>query len=389
MSIDVSTFDHHAPGWMLDPWATYAELRERCPVAHSDAHGGFWLVTRHDDVSAVARDWASYSSASGIALPDPEIGRRVIPQEADPPLHTDARDQVAPWFSPSKVLAMEPLVRGLAVDLYDAAIARGEFDLAIDVAIPLSALTMLRLLGFREALEPILQADIQTLLRSRHDHDAVAAAAQRLGATVSGEVSARREAGVGEGRDLLDLILQMTIGGEPIQDEEAGSIGMSLVFAGLETSATAISSAAYVLASEPALRERLLRDPPLLIAAIEELLRVASPVECIARTTTAPTELRGVQMAAGDRVVISYGSANHDPAVFDEPDRVVLDRRHNHHLAFGAGIHRCIGRHLARLEMRVGIGELLARAPHYRLVGEPLWGFGENRGIRSLPVAVR
>jgi cytochrome P450 len=388
MNVDGSRFDHHSPDWMRDPSATYAALRANCPVVHSDVHGGFWLVTRHADVHAVARDWAVYSSASGIAVPA-ALDTRVVPQEADPPLHTVVRDQIVPWFSPGRVAEMEPLVRDLAVRLYEAAMAGGSFDLAIDVAIPLASLTMLRLLGFPEAVEPILQADIEALLRTRHDPTALAAAAERFAATMFAEISARREGTPGGRDDLLEKILQMTVAGAPIDDPTAISVGMSLIFAGLETSANAITTAAHVLATEPAARDRLLADPSLLPAAVEELLRIASPVECIGRRVTTATTLAGTALAAGERVLISYGSANHDPEVFDDPEHVVLDRPHNHHLAFGTGIHRCIGRHLARLELRVGLGELLARAPGYRIVGEPAWGFGENRGIRSLPLAVR
>jgi cytochrome P450 len=383
--IDWGGFDHHSTAWMADPALTYAEARARCPVARSDQHGGFWLVTRYADVDAVARDWAHYSSASGIAIPA-ALDTRVVPQEADPPQHTEVRDQITPWFSPGAVGGMEPLVRALARELLASVAGAAGFDVAIDYAIPLASLTMLRLLGFATDVEPSLQHDIDLLLRSRHDSEALQAAGGRFGATVFGEITARRLEGVGSRHDLLDRILGMTLAGTPIDDATAISVGMSLIFAGLETSASSIATSAFELARRPGVRQRLIDGPELMTGAIEELLRFTSPVECIGRTVAMQTTLETQTLPPGDRVLIAYGSANRDPAVFAEPDDLDLDRPNNRHLAFGAGIHRCLGRHLARMELRVAIGELLDRFPNFEVTGPAVWGFGENRGIRSLPV---
>ena len=159
--IDWAAFDHHSTEWMADPGPAYGEARTRCPVVRSDQHGGFWLVTRYGDVDAVARDWTRFSSASGIAIPA-ALDTRVVPQEADPPQHTEVRDQLTPWFSPGAVGGMEPLVKALAGELLDRA-GSEEFDVALDFAIPLASLTMLRLLGFAESAEPSLQRDIGLL----------------------------------------------------------------------------------------------------------------------------------------------------------------------------------------------------------------------------------
>jgi len=381
-----SAFDHHSPEWMADPGPRYEDARARCPVAHSDGYGGFWLITRYGDVDNVARDWAHFSSASGIAIPV-ALDTRVVPQEADPPLHGEVRDQITPWFSPGAVAQMEPLVRNLARELLEGVRTQSRVDVAVDYSIPLASLTMLRLLGFAESTEPSLQHDIDLLLRSRHDPDALQTAGERFGATVFTEIAGRRHDGVGSRDDLLDRILGMTKGDGPIDDSTAISVSMSLIFAGLETSAASIATSAYELARRPQLRRRLLDEPSLLPSAVEELLRFTSPVECIGRTVAADTAVGPQDLAAGDRVLIAYGSANRDPDVFSEPDELVLDRPNNRHLAFGAGIHRCLGRHLARMELRVGLGELLERFPDYAIAGRVQWGFGENRGIRSLPIS--
>src|SRR4051794_35541178 len=247
---DWSAFDHHSPEWMTDPGPRYEDARTRCPVACSAEHGGFWLITRYGDVDAVARDWQHFSSASGIAIPV-ALDTRVVPQEADPPLHGEVRDQITPWFSPGAVTRMEPLVRDLARELLDQVGTRPTVDVALDYSIPLASLTMLRLLGFAETTEPSLQHDIDLLLRSRHDPAALQAAGERFGATVFAEVSARRVDGVGSRDDLLGRILGMTIGEEPIDDATAISVSMSLIFAGLETSAASIATSAYELARRP------------------------------------------------------------------------------------------------------------------------------------------
>jgi cytochrome P450 len=311
----------------------------------------------------------------------------VVPQEADPPLHGEVRDQITPWFSPGEVALMEPLVRELAHDLLDRVSTRSRFDVALEYSIPLASLTMLRLLGFAESTEPSLQRDIDLLLRSRHDPEALRAAGERFGATVFAEIAARRVDSVGSRGDLLDRILAMELAGEPIDDAIAISVSMSLIFAGLETSAASIATSAYELARRRDLRRRLLAEPALLASAVEELLRYTSPVECIGRTVAADIAVGPQELAPGDRVLIAYGSANRDPEVFADADELVLDRPNNRHLAFGAGIHRCIGRHLARMELRIGLSELLGRFPDYEIAGPVLWGFGENRGVRSLPVS--
>ena len=381
-----SAFDHHSPEWMADPGPRYEDARSRCPVAHSDAHGGFWLVTRYGDVDDVAHDWEHFSSTSGIAIPV-ALDTRVVPQEADPPLHGEVRDQITPWFSPGTVAQMEPLVQDLAHTLLDRVAAESQIDVALDYSIPLASLTMLRLLGFPESTEPSLQHDIDLLLRSRHEPDALQAAGERFGGTVFAEIAGRRSDGVGSRDDLLDRILGMTTGDEAVDDATAISVSMSLIFAGLETSAASIATSAYELARRPELRQRLLDEPSLLPAAVEELLRFTTPVECIGRTVAGDTTVGSQHLAAGDRVLIAYGSANRDPDVFSDPDELVIDRPNNRHLSFGAGIHRCLGRHLARMELRVGLGALLGRFPRYEIAGPVVWGFGENRGVRSLPVS--
>jgi cytochrome P450 len=389
----MTAFDHHDPEQMLDPYPGYAELRKRGPDAHSDRHGGFWVVTRYADVVAVAQDHARFRSGHGIAVPL-AIDVRVEPQESDPPRHTAVRGLMTPWFSVTAVAAMEPLVRSVSGALLDAWDGRSEVDLVADYANPLASLVVLRLLGFPEVLIPRLQTAIDVTLHSRHDPAAQGAAAADLAACVAETMAARRaalDAGTTPPDDLVTRILTGQIDGRAVTAEEAVSLGLSLVFAGFETSANTIATAAFHLASRPDLWDRLRADPELVPSAVEELLRFVSPVQVIGRRIDEALSLGDAALAPGDTVVVAYGSANHDPEEFVDPDEIRLDRTPNRHVAFGTGIHRCVGRHLARLELRVALGDLTARLAGYELADPAAveWGYGENRGVRALPVRIR
>ncbi|MGH8984146.1 MAG: cytochrome P450 [Acidimicrobiia bacterium] len=389
----LTSFDHHDAVQMLDPYPGYAELRARCPVAHSDRHGGFWVVAGYDDVVAVAQDHDRFRSGDGIAVPT-VIGTRVEPQESDPPRHTSVRALMVPWLSVPAVAAIEPLVRSVSASLLDAWGERTEVELVADYATPLASLVMLNLLGCPEAVVPRLQDDIDATLHSPDDPARRAAGAGDLAECVAGLVVDRRErlarAGAPPPDDLLGRIVSARIDDAPVTDAEAVSLGLSLVFAGFETSANAIATAVFHLAQRPDLWARLRAEPALVSTAVEELLRYVSPVQVIGRTAAADDELGGVPIAAGDTVMIAYGSANHDPSVFTDPGDLQLDRAPNRHVAFGSGIHRCVGRHLGRLELRVALADLVARIARCE-IADPAgvaWSFGENRGVRALPLRV-
>ena len=388
-----TSFDHHDAAQMLDPYPGYAELRAQCPVARSDRHGGFWVVTGYDDVVAVATGHDRFRSGDGIAVPT-VAGTRVEPQESDPPRHRSVRTLMVPWFSVAAVAAMEPLVRSVSASLLDAWGQRSEVELVADYASPLASRVMLSLLGCPDGVVPRLQADIEVTLHSPDDLAQRAAAAADMAECVAGLVAERRDRLAGTRGlppdDLLARIASARIDGAPVTDVEAVSLGLSLVFAGFETSANAIATALFHLAQRPDLWSLLRAEPALVSTAVEELLRYVSPVQVIGRTAAADDELGGTAIASGDTVMISYGSANHDPSVFTDPDDLQLDRTPNRHLAFGTGIHRCVGRHLGRLELRVALGDLVTRIASCE-IAEPTavaWSFGENRGVRALPLRI-
>jgi cytochrome P450 len=198
------------------------------------------------------------------------------------------------------------------------------------------------------------------------------------------EMEARRG---GDGTDLISEMLRAEHDGEPIPDDLiVGTIALILI-AGLDTTWSALGSMLWHLATHPDDTARLVREPDLLENAIEEMLRAYSPVT-MARIATGDTEIHGCPVSEGDRVLLNFPAANRDPNAFPDPDRVILDRELNRHVAFGAGIHRCAGSNLARMELRVAIDEWLARIPSFRLDGaaEVTWAAGQVRGPRQLPI---
>lgn len=369
---------------MGDPFDAYRRLRLECPVGRSERHGGFWVVSRYRDVCQVAGDPERYCSGQGIAVPTALGDARVEPQESDGDRHAELRAQMNSWFTPGRVLAMRPLVEELSRSLLARCTERTSFDLADDYALPLASLTMLRVLGVPPDYERRLRGDLDVVLHERGAADRLAAATEALYRCV-GEILS-----TGSPDGLIAEIGTVVLDGRPVDGTEQASIVLSLLFAGLETSALAIATTAWYLATQPDLRERLLADPTLRPNAVDEFLRVAAPVQAIGRTVTAPADLGGQPLEPGDRVLVLFGSANRDEEEFPDPEEVVLDRRPNRHVTFGYGVHRCLGRYLARLELDVALDHMLTLLPAFATTPHETvrWSFGENRGIRSLPVTL-
>ena len=388
----VTRFDHHDPVVMADPTETYRRLRNECPVGWSNVHDGFWVVSRYDDVLEVAGDAERYCSGQGIAIPGTSTEARIEPQEADGPRHAQIRRQMNAWFARGPVLAMRPAIEDLSASLLEQCRARVTFDLATDYAVPLASLTMLRVLGIPIEYEGRLRKNLDVLLHARTAEESVVFGAYiELYQCISDLLGGKHNAAEGNAAaedDLINKIMGMEIDGTPTTVAEQVSMILSLVLAGLETSALAIASTAACLIDQPELRDRLIADPLLIPKAIDEFLRFNSPVQAIGRRVTSQAQLGERTLSVGDQVLLLYGSANRDPAIFHEPDEIVLDRHPNRHVTFGYGVHRCVGHHVARLELEVALRDMLGLLPALAPQGEVEWSFGENRGIRSLPVTL-
>ena len=381
-------FDVLDPGYVIDPYAVWNELRTECPVARSERWGGAWMPVRYNDITAVAHDVEHFSSREvgviNTGTEDPLPGVHLPPIDMDPPDHGWARRLILPWFSHTRVESYEPLTRDLCNRLVDAVIETGQADLAGDYAQQIPVRVISWILGVPEELAPTFTGWVRDVLEFGHEPERSTPAWQAIAVYFFNAIEERK---VAPGDDLISDLLHATVEGQPIPDAHVlGSIALALV-AGVDTTWSAIGSAMWHLATHPSDCERLTADPDLMPTAIEELLRAYSPVT-MARVVESDTEVAGCPMKAGDRVLMNFPAANRDPEIFDRADEVVLDRQVNRHVAFGSGIHRCAGSNLARMELRVAIETWLARIPVFHLAdgATVTWAGGQVRGPRSVPV---
>lgn len=372
---------------LLDP-ATFAAgqphdafrwLRENDPVHwHDEPNGrGFWAVTRHADVRAVGRDPATFSSAPTIMIPDDEVmevGDHQMMLMMDPPRHTQYRRLLNSKFTPRAVALIEARIGELAHRIVDAVAGRGECDLVSDVAGELPSFVVAELMG----LPPEDGRRLYEL--TEIIHSAVDAVPEGAQAAAVGEMFAYAGGVIQEKRarpadDLSTLLLGSVVDGEPLDEVDFCLFFLLLVDAGGDTTRNLVSGGMQALFDFPDERARLQADlDGLLPTAVEELLRWVSPVVYMRRTATRDAEIAGRPVAAGDKVVLYYPSANRDAAVFADPDRFDVGRTPNDHVAFGGGgPHFCLGAHVARVEIKAILREVLTRLPDVEPAGPVEW----------------
>ncbi len=393
------TPERHAENWDLrhadfnDPdflYDVYAVMRERSPFAHTDTPflsatpGGAWVAVRYDECYRILQDWENFSSNPTPEASEQLAGDLVI--TLDPPRQQKLRKVLNPYFSPARMKALRPVIEAETDSLIDDFIETGSGDLA-EVAWRQPGIVFFKfLLGMPVDDVPLCIELTDTTLNGATEDDRMAAWGG-LYQHVHNAVTAR--IGQPARDDMIDVLLSAEIDGEPLPLGDVVGNAMLLVQAGLETTASAMSFAFHYLAAEPAERDRLAGDPELLPRAVEEFIRFAGSIHGIPRTVRHEVELSGRTFCPGESVQVNYASANRDPAQFPDADRCVLDRRENRHLGFGAGVHRCLGSNLARLEFQVALERVLARMPDYSLAPGTMAVFHGNsvtRGFRSIPV---
>lgn len=380
-------YDHFATRYVVDPYEFWAALRNHEPVARSECHGGFWVVSRYADIMAAACDPATFSSRDGTGTPP--IPTRLLPIDTDPPLHQKYRKIINPSFTPQAVRAQEAEWRSLAKELIAQLPPDGPVELCGTFAVPFPQQVALRMIGFPDEDRPDLARWIDDITRLRGiDDEKVGEAAVGVMTRIIERLEERSGASPAspKAQDLISVLLDAEIDGRPLDDDEQLFSMTLLLLGGLDTTTSAIAMAMAHLADHPEDRARLLADPDLLDTAVEEFVRVATPVQGLGRTVTRDTDLGGCPLGAGDRVFLLWASGNRDPEAFDRPDEVVLDRHPNHHLGFGAGPHRCVGSHAGKLMVKIALQELLPWLGDYRFAGDLGWVGGETRGLRRLVV---
>jgi cytochrome P450 len=386
-------FSHMEPDWTADPYQIQDDLRQRCPIARTERFGGGWLPTRYSDVAAIAYDTEHFSSRSiimGNFRPPRELAPAggSPPITSDPPFHRDARKLLLPAFTKTAVSKQEPATRAYCHSLIDAFEGHDVVDAARDYAQNIPMRVIADMLGFpvqdgpqfREfaanTLEGINRPPEQRVTR-------MSALFYYLLAQVQDHLDNPRD-------DLTTFLINAELHGSKLDVSHVVGAMALLLIAGIDTTSSAIGSSLWHLASNPRDRDRLVAERALLPTAMEEFLRAYAPVT-MARLVKDDMHFRGVDMKADDWVLLSYPAASRDPDQFERPSEVVIDREVNRHAAFGLGIHRCVGSHLARMELRVALEVWLERVHEFTLADPSAvtWSAGQVRGPRTLPLRLR
>jgi cytochrome P450 len=389
-------FDHTDPKWVANPFPIWDELRANCPVARSGRYGGTWLPVRHDDVAAIAYDTEHFTSRSVVVSevrPGPEDPPAPIglapPITSDPPFHAMARRLLLPAFSARRIATFEPFTRALCADLLDAVAGKAEFDAAVEYAQHIPLRVIVRMLGFPQEDAEIFRRFIRMVLE-----DVDLTAEERQAQADEGELDAYMDARIAEHRgdpqdDLPSFLLDAELDGNKLDLDHVRGTMVLLMIAGIDTTWSAIGASLWHLAQHPDDRARLAKEPGLIDTAVEELLRAYAPVT-MARLVAKDFEFQGCPMKEGDWVLLPFPAANRDPDVFPDADQILLDRAENRHATFGLGIHRCLGSHLARMELRVALEEWMKHYPDFELAdaGQVRWSPGQVRGPRNIPVRI-
>ncbi len=387
-------WDHADPQWVSDPYPIWDDLRERCPVAHTERYGGGWFPATHAGVSAIANDTENFTSRTVIigngrpdedALPSP-IGV-APPISSDPPFHKIARRLILPAFAPGPVNALEPRIRELCVSLLDRMAGQAVVNGGSDYAQYVPAAVISRMLGFPEADEDLFREFVHIVIGGI-DHPLE----QRIEEfqPVEDYFTKQIEDHQANPRDdLTSYLLNVELGGEKLAIEHVFGTMVLVLIAGIDTTWSALGASLWHLAGNPDDLARLVNEPDLMPLAIEEFLRFYAPVT-MARLVKHDMEYLGCPMKEYDWILLGFPAANRDPAVFADADKFIIDRQENRHLAFGLGIHRCAGSNLARLELRIAIEEFIKRYPRFELAdpGAVTWAPGQIRGPRNLPIRI-
>jgi cytochrome P450 len=367
-----------------DPYAAYATLRREAPLYWHERNGrGFWAVTKYSDALRVYHDPGTFSSERGISLqfdnvevPPDQAGSGMMMIMTDPPRHNKIRQVISHRFTPRAIDEYAPEVRKICDEIIDSVIDRGECDFVVDIAGKLPTAAICEMLGipaeYRDQMYALGNMSIGTqdpeYNQGRNATETGREALAQFFSYFAKLIDERRKR---PGKDLISTFTLGDIDGTRLTDLEILFNSFLLIIGGQETTRNATSGGMLALIRHPAQLAKLRNDSTILPTAIEEFLRWTTPVTHILRTARKDIELRGQQIRQGDKVVVWNASVNRDEDVFPAADTFDVTRNPNDHLAFGHGEHFCVGSHLARLEMRVMIDQVMKRMPDLELAGEP------------------
>jgi cytochrome P450 len=376
-------FDHFDAEFEASFFEVADELRDRCPVAHSDAHGGFWVFSRFADVQDAFGDERRYSPVPTVTIPANPAAVPIIPLQCEPDFHRDFRRILDPYFRAGAVSRYEGGIHQITTELIDSFVEAGHCEFIGDFARPLPGGLMFRLfLGLPESeMEEAFRLTMAIMHslgtpEAEHVH-------RRFMALISAMLDRRREEPARG--DVIDALLSGSVQGRPLTDDEAIRTLIQLIAAGLDTTAHALGTMMIALTRRPAVRRQLEDNPADIPRAVEELLRWEPPAGGLVRTAVRDVEVGGRVVPTGDPVLLLVAAANRDSAEYERPDQIDLDRTQGRHLSFGYGAHYCLGVHLARLELRVAWEELLRRVRDVRITDTEIkYDSGTSRGPTQL-----
>ena len=372
-------FDHRTPEWSDHPWETWAKLRAEDSLAYSQNYGGYYVASRYDDVCAMARNPAVFSSYPQVTIPDLPVPP-FPPINYDPPANRSYRQIVNPFFSPAMVAQQEWWIRELAERRVRSLLELDRMDIPKDLGIPLTREVILRLMGITEVPDAVNGWSDDLIQQSPN----AAKAGELLVGFLAGELQKRRET---PGGDIISGLVDAPFEDRVLNDGEILQTALLILLAGLETTNSAISGSVWYLVEHPELQRQLLEaDSTTWRLAMDEFVRWTSPAAANSRYVRGDAVVHGCPVHDGDRALLVWGSANRDEREFPHPDEIILDRRPNRHVGFGMGPHRCVGSHLAKLVMQVTFESLLPELHQWRLEGPDAvgWAGAETRGIDTL-----
>jgi cytochrome P450 len=383
-----SDFDHLDPRWVADPYSIWQELRQTCPVAHTDRFMGVYFPTRYKDIRAIAYDTEHFSSQRSTI----REGRPPLPPSppltSDPPAHREDRKVLLPRFTPAAVEKLEPRTRALCREALERLSGKSGCDAAVDYAQEIPTRVTARMLGISEHAGELFRRWVQEALElGVADPEIAKRATAEMSGFFTEEIAKRR---LEPGDDLVSYLLDVRIAGELLSDERIADTLRLLLLAGITSTWSVIGVSLWYLATHPNDRTRLVAEPELIPTAVEEFVRAFTPVG-LGRRIVKDTEIGGFPLKQDEMVLLHFGAANRDPLLFPDADKVIIDRAENRHAGFGLGIHRCIGSTLARMEIRVALEEWLAKFPDFELSPGAVveWSSGIVRGPRQLPLRLR
>ncbi len=386
-----AAFDHHAADQALARNKVLDTVRDGCPVARGETNGGYWLVSGFEAVQEVIQHPEIYSSRT-VTVPAElfaGMGFPVLPPiTLDGTEHRNVRRILLPVFTPRSIERFHAPVRASCHEFIDVFIERGECDGATDYARRVPIRTMSLVLGVPPEDEDMFTSWIHHFVTTgMEDPEGALEAAGELGPYLMDQLEEHRK---NPKDDLLTTLIEANYEGAGLDEDSLFGFMFLMVNAGMDTVWSVLADSLWHLAQHPDQVAYLTEDLSRVPLAMEELLRVYSPA-VLGRFVTQDTELGGCPIKAGESVLIAYPSANRDPKEFDRADEVVLDRSPNRHLGFGAGVHRCIGSTLARMELTTAVTAWLERIPEFSLADPTAckWGAGPVRGAKSIPITFR